>query len=62
MSELQPLAPPELDRIVKQCLQKDPDERFQSARDLMEGVSCADWSPGESTLAASARLDPNRVR
>jgi Tol biopolymer transport system component/tRNA A-37 threonylcarbamoyl transferase component Bud32 len=44
ISELQPLTPPGLDRIVKQCLQKDPDERFQSARDLafdLEGMTGA---------------------
>jgi Tol biopolymer transport system component len=44
ISELQPLTPPGLDRIVNQCLQKDPDERFQSARDLafdLEGMTGA---------------------
>jgi Tol biopolymer transport system component len=34
ISTLQPLTPPLLDRIVKQCLAKDPDERWQTARDV----------------------------
>jgi len=29
-----PMSPPALDRIVKVCLAKDPDERFQSVHDL----------------------------
>jgi Tol biopolymer transport system component len=29
-----PSVPPALDRLVARCLQKNPDERFQSARDL----------------------------
>ena len=29
-----PLTPPALDRIIKTCLAKDPDDRWQSARDL----------------------------
>ena len=35
VSSLQPMAPPALDRIVTRCLAKDPDDRWQSARDLM---------------------------
>jgi eukaryotic-like serine/threonine-protein kinase len=31
---LQPLTPPALERIVRRCLAKDPDARFQSASDL----------------------------
>ena len=34
ISTLQPLIPPVLDRILSVCLAKDPDDRWQSARDL----------------------------
>ena len=34
MSELQPLASAGLDRIVRKCLAKNPDDRWQTARDL----------------------------
>ncbi len=30
-----PVAPPELDRIVRKCLRKQPGERYQSTRDLV---------------------------
>ena len=34
ISSLQPMSPPQLDRVVKLCLAKDPDERIQSAHDV----------------------------
>ncbi len=34
ISQLQPLAPPALERVVRTCLSKDPDERWQTAHDL----------------------------
>ena len=34
MTELQPLTPPALERIVRACLAKDPNERIQTAHDL----------------------------
>ncbi len=34
ISELQPMTPPALDRVIKKCLSKDPDSRWQSASDL----------------------------
>ncbi len=35
MSEIQPLAPPAFERLVKACLAKDPDERWQTAHDVL---------------------------
>src|SRR6266446_10120566 len=34
ISQLHPLCPPGLERVVKKCLAKDPDARWQSASDL----------------------------
>jgi len=34
ISSIQPMTPPALDRLVKRCLAKEPDERWQSAADL----------------------------
>ena len=35
ISSVQPLTPPALDRLVKSCLAKDPDDRLQTAHDVM---------------------------
>jgi eukaryotic-like serine/threonine-protein kinase len=34
ISTFQPLTPPALDRAIRRCLAKDPDDRWQTARDL----------------------------
>ncbi len=34
ISTLAPMAPPALDRVVKTCLAKDPEDRFQTAHDV----------------------------
>ena len=35
ISELDPLSPPALDHVIARCLAKHPDDRWQTARDLM---------------------------
>ncbi len=35
ISTVQPMTPPALDRVVKTCLAKDPDDRWQTAHDVM---------------------------
>jgi eukaryotic-like serine/threonine-protein kinase len=48
----QPLAPPALDRLVRICLAKDPDERWQTAHDLklqLQGIAEAGTPAGVST-------------
>ena len=50
VSELQAMSPPALDRLVKKCLAKDPEERWHGARDL---VTALRWST-ESTSAPTA--------
>ena len=34
ITELAPMSPPALDHVVKTCLAKDPDDRWQTARDM----------------------------
>jgi Tol biopolymer transport system component/tRNA A-37 threonylcarbamoyl transferase component Bud32 len=36
LSELQPMTPPALDRLIRKCLAKDPDHRWQSAADVAD--------------------------
>jgi eukaryotic-like serine/threonine-protein kinase len=48
--------PPALDRIIRHCLEKSPDQRFQSARDLAFDLESA------SDLTASGGLPAARVR
>ena len=51
VSALQPLTPPALERLVKTCLAKDPDDRWQSAGDLLRELK---W-------AANAAPPPDRA-
>jgi eukaryotic-like serine/threonine-protein kinase len=51
MAVAQPLTPPLLDRIVRQCLAKNPEERCQSARDLRIQLQ---WLDEPDTVSAGA--------
>ena len=53
--------PPALERIVRHCLEKNPGERFQSARDLafdLESVSSA-W---ETTLVSTVAVSRHKTK
>jgi Tol biopolymer transport system component/predicted Ser/Thr protein kinase len=52
------VAPPALDRVLKRCLEKDPEERWQSARDLKAELEWIGKAP-ESEKAAPL---PSRFR
>ncbi|HEV8267142.1 MAG TPA: WD40 repeat domain-containing serine/threonine protein kinase, partial [Thermoanaerobaculia bacterium] len=43
--------PPELDRIVRHCLEKDPQERFQSARDILFSLESLSAAGGTATMS-----------
>src|SRR5258707_4503996 len=52
MSSLQPMTPFALDRLVRKCLRKDPDDRWQSAREITDELK---WiAESDSRAAASA--------
>src|SRR6185503_10592772 len=38
IAQLRPATPPALDRLVQTCLAKDPDDRWQTAHDVMLGL------------------------
>src|SRR6202051_3625374 len=58
MSSLQPMTPPALDRVVKTCLAKEPDQRWQSANDLANEVK---WiAEGGSQAGEAGRVPAGR--
>ena len=60
LNELQPLTPPMLERAIKQCLAKDPDQRWQSAGDLKRTLQ---WvNEGGSQIGLPAPVAAQRKR
>ncbi len=68
VSSVQPVAPPSLDQIVKTCLAKDPDERWQTAGDverqlkwIVEGRAHAHTQVGAPMPAVPRRVPARGV-
>jgi eukaryotic-like serine/threonine-protein kinase len=59
ISQVQPMSPPAFDRIVKTCLAKDPEERWQSAGDVGKELR---WIAEGSQVGAVAAAVPRRRR
>jgi serine/threonine protein kinase/Tol biopolymer transport system component len=58
MKELQPLAPPALDWLVRGCLEKKPDDRWQSIHDVGKNLARVT----ESAETRGAAVSPPRSR
>jgi len=56
LSTAHPNTPPALARIVERCLEKQPDNRFQSAKDLAFGL--AEVSSSRSLVPNGRRMEP----
>ena len=57
ISELRPATPKSIDRIVRRCLAKDPDDRWQSARDVvLELSSIGDEDETKETSVPTPRI------
>jgi len=56
--ERNPVAPAELDRIVRKCLRKRPEERYQSARELAVDLANLRRDSGRSRPAAEPEVQP----
>jgi Tol biopolymer transport system component len=59
LSTVQPMAPVALDRVVRRCLVKEPDDRWQTARDLREELV---WiqEGGSQASAPTAIMRPTK--
>src|SRR3990172_9610452 len=54
ITSIQPLTPPALEHLIERCLQKDPEERWQSMRDLEGELK---WIAEEATPARKSKLE-----
>jgi eukaryotic-like serine/threonine-protein kinase len=54
LSERVTTVPPAFERVVKKCMAKDPDERWQSARDLLDELKWIDAMRPSATVAPGA--------
>ncbi|HXG57647.1 MAG TPA: protein kinase, partial [Thermoanaerobaculia bacterium] len=52
IADLQPLTPPVLEHVIRRCLEKNPDNRWQSARDIAEELR---WVSASGSHPAIAR-------
>ena len=61
LSSVKPLAPRSVDRLVRKCLAKDPDDRWQTARDLRDDLKWAmEAVAQEGAVVPVARPRPGR--
>jgi len=52
------VAPPALDRVLKRCLEKDPENRWQSVRDLKAELEWIARAPSDGSIGAASTARP----
>jgi eukaryotic-like serine/threonine-protein kinase len=60
LRELNGTIPAELERIILKCLEKDPENRYQSAKELVVDLRRLDTTSTTGTVAAPLRKQPRR--
>src|SRR5712692_3674074 len=61
LTNVQPLAPPLVDSIVRKCLAKNPDDRWQTASDLGSALRWSADGVNAATSGATAAAGPPRT-
>ena len=62
IASLQPLVPPALDRLVRKCLAKDPDARWQTAADVADELRWLAGGSGPTVASGEDRARPRSRR
>src|ERR1700686_1780968 len=62
MASLTPMTPPALDHVVKRCMEKDPDERWQSAKDICEQLRWISDSGSQVGITAAAAPEQKSMK
>jgi serine/threonine protein kinase len=60
ISQIRPMTPVALDRVVRRCLAKDPEDRWQSARDV--AIELVESSRREESIAAALPVQKRSAR
>ena len=56
ISQVVPMTPPALDHVVRRCLEKDPDDRWQSAHDVASELRWISGAGSQAGVAAPVTL------
>jgi len=56
ISSVAPMTPPALDRVVRKCLEKDPDDRWQSAHDVASELRWLSEAGSQVGVAAAVTI------
>src|SRR5262245_789451 len=62
ISQLQPMTPPALEHVVRKCLSKEPDDRWQSAHDIAEELRWISEAGSRAGVAAIVHTQRQRWR